>query len=87
MSMVPNKLAILDSNFQPINSSNPFTVSDVYQKGFGITYHDYIAVTYPTTSSEVYTFKVGGASGTTIAVLTLTYSSSAKDELISVARS
>lgn len=36
--------------------------------------YDYIAVTYPDTSTEVYTFKTGGSGGTTVATVTLVYS-------------
>jgi len=42
--------------------------------GFEVPYYDYVAVTYPTTSQEVYTFKTGGVGGTTVATVTLTYS-------------
>ena len=45
-----------------------------------------VAVTYPTTSTEVYAFKSGGASGTTVSTVTLTYSDSTKAELTTVAR-
>jgi hypothetical protein len=48
--------------------------------------YDYVAVTYPTTSSEQYVFKTGGVSGTTVATILVTYTSSAKTDLSSVAR-
>lgn len=51
----------------------------------GISF-DYIAITYPTSTTEVYTYKTGGSGGTTVATVTTTYSSSAKKEIISVAR-
>lgn len=35
---------------------------------------DSIAITYPTTSSEVYTYRVGGVSGSVLATLTLAFS-------------
>lgn len=47
---------------------------------------DYIAVTYPTTSSEVYTYKSGGSGGTTVATITVVYTTSAKDILSSVTK-
>jgi hypothetical protein len=34
---------------------------------------DYIGVDYPDTSTEVYTYKTGGASGTVVGVITLVY--------------
>jgi len=49
--------------------------------------YDYIGVTYPTTSSEVYVFKTGGASGTIVATVTVVYSDSTKNNLTSVTRS
>lgn len=35
---------------------------------------DYIGATYPDTSTEVYTYKLGGASGTGVGVITVIYS-------------
>lgn len=46
--------------------------------------YDYIAVTYPTSSSEVYTFKTGGSGGTTVATVTVTYADSTKEDLSTV---
>lgn len=46
--------------------------------------YDYIAVTYPTSSSEQYVFKTGGSGGTTVATVVVTYTSSAKTDLSSV---
>jgi hypothetical protein len=48
--------------------------------------YDYIAVTYPTATQEVYTFKSGGSGGTTVATLTVNYTTSTKDVLLNVAR-
>jgi hypothetical protein len=45
--------------------------------------YDTILATYPTTSSEVYTYKSGA---TTVAVVTVTYTSSSKVDLQSVVR-
>lgn len=47
---------------------------------------DAIAVTYPTAASEVYTYKVGGTGGTTVAIVTVVYTDSGKGTLSSVAR-
>ena len=52
----------------------------------GVTY-DYIAATYPTTSSEVYTYRNGGSGGTVVATVTVTYSDATKETLTSVERS
>jgi hypothetical protein len=48
---------------------------------------DYVAATYPNGTTEVYTYKSGGVSGTTVATVTVVYSSSSKDILTSVTRS
>lgn len=47
---------------------------------------DYIGVTYPSSTEEVYTYKTGGASGTTVAVVTVTYTDGTKENVSSVAR-
>ena len=55
--------------------------------GLEVPAHDYVAVTYPTTSTEVYTYKTGGVGGTTVATVTLVYSDAVtKLILTSVAR-
>ena len=48
--------------------------------------YDYIWATYPTTSSEVYTFKTWWSGWTTVATITVTYSDSTKEVLSSVAK-
>jgi hypothetical protein len=52
----------------------------------GSIQYDYIAVTYPTSSSETFTFKSGGSGGTTVRVVTVTYTDSTKESLLSVER-
>lgn len=39
---------------------------------------DYLAVTYPAATQEVYTFKSGGSGGTTVKTITVNYTTSAK---------
>ena len=49
---------------------------------------DYIGATYPDTSTEVYTYKLGGAGGTTVGVITCVYSDAVtKEILLSVTKS
>ena len=48
---------------------------------------DYIAMTYPTDSSEVFTYKLGGASGTVVGTVTITYTDNSKTRVSSVAKS
>lgn len=49
--------------------------------------YDYIGVTYPNGTTEVYTFKTGGSGGTSVGVLTLVYTDSTKENLSSVTKS
>lgn len=48
--------------------------------------YDYVGVTYPTTTSEVYTYKTGGSGGTTVSTVTIVYTDTTKDNITSVAR-
>lgn len=54
--------------------------------GFNIPANDYIAATYPDAVTEVFTYKDGGASGTVVAVVTVVYTSSTKNDLSSVTK-
>lgn len=47
---------------------------------------DYVAATYPVNTTEVYTYKRGGAAGTIVATVTLVYTTSSKHTLVSVTR-
>ncbi len=49
--------------------------------------YDYIAATYPTASTEVYTYKSGGSSGTVVGIITVVYTDSTKEVLTSVTKS
>ena len=48
---------------------------------------DYVAVTYPSGTQEVYTFKTGGSGGTTVGTITVNYTDSTKASLLNAARS
>lgn len=48
--------------------------------------YDYIAVTYPTDTTEAYAYKQGGSGGTTVQTITVTYENATKENIISVAR-
>ena len=54
--------------------------------GFNIPAYDYVGVTYPTGTSEVYVFKTGGSGGTTVATVTLVYSDTTKASLTSATK-
>ena len=51
----------------------------------GVTW-DFLQVTYPTTTTETFTFKDGGSGGTTEAVVTITYTDTSKDDIDTVER-
>ena len=48
--------------------------------------YDYIVATYPDSTTEVYTYKTGGAIGTTVATVTVVYTTAAKDVLSTVTK-
>lgn len=48
--------------------------------------YDYVAVTYPDATTDVFTFKTGGSSGTTVQTVTIVYTDSTKASLVSVTR-
>ena len=52
--------------------------------GIQVPTSDSIVVTYPSATTELYTYKIGGTSGTTVATITVTYTTSAKTILSSV---
>ena len=49
--------------------------------GLSIPIYDYVAVTYPTTSTETYTFYSGGSGGTIVATVALVYTDNTKNSL------
>jgi hypothetical protein len=68
---------IIDTDFNAINS-----LGKLVPESF-----DSIVATYPDTVTEVYTYKTGGLSGTTVATVTVVYTDSTKEVLTSVVRS
>jgi hypothetical protein len=48
--------------------------------------YNYISVAYPTTVQEVYTFKSGGSGGTTVATVTVNYTTSSKEFVSNVSK-
>lgn len=80
-----------DKEFQSIIEVNGVIARRVTPIGTGSLVEglvfDYIAATYPDTSTEVYTYKSGGVGGTTVAIITLIYTDSTKKVLTSVERS
>ncbi len=51
------------------------------QGGFNLSQYDYISVAYPNSTTETYTFKLGGSGGTLVATVTLVYTDSTKEDL------
>jgi hypothetical protein len=47
---------------------------------------DYVSAAYPSATQEVYTYKLGGAGGTTVATLTLNYTDGTKANIANVAK-
>lgn len=48
--------------------------------------YDYIGATYPSGTTEVYTYKYGGSGGTLVATVTVVYTDSTKANISSVTR-
>lgn len=48
--------------------------------------YDYVGIAYPTATSETYTYKLGGSSGTLVATVTITYVDSTKAQVSSIAK-
>lgn len=48
--------------------------------------YDYIGGSYPNDTTEVYTFKMGGSGGTTVATVTVVYTDSTKELILSATR-
>jgi len=78
------------------NQGAPFTATSVaasdgtqlqvVTSGFAIPDYDYVAVTYPLTTQEVYEFKTGGVAGTTVGTITVNYVDATKADILNVAR-
>ena len=55
--------------------------------GFNLPKYDYVSAAYNDgTFTEVYVFKTGGASGTTVATITVIYVDITKDKLVSITK-
>lgn len=82
----------VDNNLLPaydvevVDGSSASSKIQVFTSGFSLPKYDYIAVTYPIATQDVYTFKTGGSGGTTVSTITLTYTDSTKASLSSAER-
>jgi len=80
-----SQVGILDENGAPVNPATEETLQSI--AGMVTSAFDYIGVTYPDTTTEVYVYKTGGAGGTTVATVTVVYTNSTKENLLSVTKS
>lgn len=48
--------------------------------------YDYISVTYPVATQEVYVFKMGGVAGVTVSTVTINYTDASKANLLNVSK-
>jgi hypothetical protein len=71
-----NLLAINSDGSVNVNSNNVLV-----NKPF-----DYLAAAYPSPTTEVYTYRLGGAGGTLQATVTVTYTDASKANLLSVVK-
>lgn len=59
---------------------------DVKKDGLNLGLYDYVSVAYTDATTENYTFKSGGASGTIVARVTIVYTDSSKENISSVTK-
>lgn len=81
----PKSVKLEDIGSSLLNPATEETLQSI--AGLSIPAHDYIGVTYPITSQEVYTYKTGGASGTVVGIITVNYTDATKEILSSVIKS
>ena len=82
MGKIVSKVKVVNKDDITIDPVSREDLQDL--QGFVIPQHDYIGVTYPTTSSEVFTYKTGGSGGATVGVITVVYTDATKEVLVSV---
>ena len=71
---------------ETVVGSTPTSQVQVFTSGLSLPKYDYVAVTYPLATQEVYEFKTGGAAGTTVGTITINYTDSTKESISNVAR-
>lgn len=78
------------STQQVLQNVHDLTDEALQVRGIGGTFvsekFDYVQAAYPDSVTEVYTYKLGGASGTTVATLTVVYVDSSKDQISTVTK-
>lgn len=89
--IVPQRSTIdLENAKFGLNSNNKVIVRVEDESGLkgilgGVSF-DAVSVDYPNNVTEVYTFKTGGLSGSTVATVTVIFTNSSKSDLLSVER-
>lgn len=79
--------AVFDAVKQTLRISSPDVVDQLKTlNGMIPNSYDYVGVAYPSDTTEVYTFKTGGVSGTTVCTITITYTNNTKAALSSAVR-
>lgn len=82
--------SVLESEKFGTNANNRVVVRVEDESGLkgilgGISF-DAVSVSYPNATTEVYTFKEGGLSGSTVSVVTLIFTNASKEDLLSAER-
>lgn len=83
---VSNNMYGMNPDFNVAAESSPKGLVQIVTNGLSVPYYDYVSVAYPLTTTEVYTFKVGGTGGTTVATVTIVYTDATKENLSTVTR-
>lgn len=84
-------MSVRDHGIEALRKSAVAIDADTYQLRTVISsslvgvYYDSFAVTYPTATQEVYTFKTGGLAGTTVKTVTINYTDSTKAFILNAA--
>lgn len=65
-----------------VSEDNPLPVTG----GIVTEKYDYVGITYPNDTTEVFTYKTGGSGGSNVAIVTVVYADSTKEQITSVAR-
>lgn len=85
-----NKQVIVDKFGDEFTRDYPFPVavknSIAIKNSLIDVVYDYVGVIYPDTVTEIYTLKTGGASGMTVATVTLVYSDATKVSLVTATK-
>lgn len=77
----------LDNGVIARNNVSFNSAGTILSNGLDLPSYDYISVAYPVNTTEVYTFKVGGSGGSTVATVTIVYTDSTKENISSVTKS